>query len=210
MLDLMKFCNFDQGYGETMRKPWSTGKYSYATNGHILVRVLRRDEIPEREDAPPLYNVSHLFFKEPRTWLPAPVVSPQKPKECELCGGTGSVFYCPECDGEGDLEFENKYSRYTVTCDTCEGSRVVSKVVGAGDDGSKKRCDSCAGLGSRQDHKSVPIGDLYFSDVYLSWIAELPGAEIGLYCLGNPARFRFDGGEGLLMPRCKDDEDRWV
>ena len=55
-------------------------------------------------------------------------------------------------------------------------------------------CAECNGTGKTK------IDGISFSDVYLSWIAELPNAKIAPTGFTTPARFKFDGGEGLLMP----------
>jgi hypothetical protein len=67
--------------------------------------------------------------------------------------------------------------------------------------GSFIECEDCGGEGKYDKHKRIPIGDeAGFSNVYLSWLAELPGIEIAPFGAEEPARFRFEGGDGLLMP----------
>ena len=54
-----------------LTRPFSVGTWSYATNGHILVRVPRRDDVAENPDAP---NTRALLRKNkwPRRYKPAP------------------------------------------------------------------------------------------------------------------------------------------
>jgi len=146
-----------------MTMPWSAGQYTYATNGHIMVRVPRLEDAPERKDAPKglgKKTLDEAINVTPKKFFPIPSVSP-KYQECPDCGGTGMV---------------KPY-------------------------GKKIKCDECNGEGKYPLHASIEIGGVNFSDVYLSWIAELPGAEIGPLGPEDPARFRFTGGDGLLMPR---------
>jgi hypothetical protein len=46
----------------------------------------------------------------------------------------------------------------------------------------------------------IRIGCASYSDRYLRMIADLPGCVIQPLPTPNPARFMFEGGEGLLMP----------
>jgi hypothetical protein len=45
-IDLQKFC--EPFRREEIATPWSSGVYTYATNGYVLVRVPRRDDIEQR------------------------------------------------------------------------------------------------------------------------------------------------------------------
>lgn len=50
-IDLSHFCytEDDRSY---LKQPWSRGDFTYATNGHIMVRVPRRSDVPENDKAP--------------------------------------------------------------------------------------------------------------------------------------------------------------
>ena len=48
-MDLAIYCSTDRAF---IKKPFSFGAYTFATNGHILVRVKRRKNVPKRDDAP--------------------------------------------------------------------------------------------------------------------------------------------------------------
>jgi len=43
-------------------------------------------------------------------------------------------------------------------------------------------------------------GQAYFANYLLSMLSELPGCEIGPFGEKGPARIRFDGGDGIIMP----------
>ena len=99
--DLMKFCG---GKNQVMlATPFSIGEFTYATNGHILVRVPRLADIPERTDAPPPAKVEEVFNHYKGDYQPIPAVGPIKTKSCPVCKGTGKVQTCPECDGTGKI-----------------------------------------------------------------------------------------------------------
>ncbi len=46
MIDLKPFCG-DNDIRYYLNEPFSEGEFTYATNGHILIRVPRRDDVPE-------------------------------------------------------------------------------------------------------------------------------------------------------------------
>ena len=99
MIDLKPFCSTDEER-PYLHQPWSLEKYTYATNGHIIVRVARRPDVPENLRAP--NNVSGLFaafnkneFRSLRI-VALPVVEEVfcahchgRGRECVVCKGTG-------------------------------------------------------------------------------------------------------------------------
>ena len=66
-MDLQQFCSVGDEYNRyRIHRPFSRGAWSWATNGHILVRVARRADIPEDQDAP---NAEAVWPKiEPGAW----------------------------------------------------------------------------------------------------------------------------------------------
>ena len=99
-----------------LAQPWSIGEWSYSSNGHICVRVPRREDIPENEDAPK--KAPDLFSKARTRFRPAPSLLREDAKvevttteECFECAGTGLAHpdcdscrhTCPDCDGEGNF-----------------------------------------------------------------------------------------------------------
>jgi hypothetical protein len=109
MIDLKPFCG-DRHRPEIM-EPFSTGAWSYATDGHIAVRVPREDDIPKRENQPKkvadLFNshMKDIEFSPLRMALPVPL-------PCATCGGRERLHVCPscqckcpECDGKNPDEF---------------------------------------------------------------------------------------------------------
>jgi hypothetical protein len=198
---LQQFCSKDRD-DERMNTPFSVGEFSYATNGHILVRVPRLADVPERDDALNLDRVSPSFNAEISIWLPVPFIAPLAYISCEVCGTSGRAYKCPECDGEGSVDLDTKFNTYdSVDCKTCEGNRQISRSEidslnnYYGDiEIIEETCDSCCGEGKFYKDQSIPVGEALFSDKYLHWIGQLDGCEIGVVDDVKPARFRFDGG----------------
>lgn len=70
VLDLFAFCSIHEG---RVRAPWSSGGWTFATDGAIAVRVARVDTIQERSDAP--HQIGHLFAPPSTTWMTLPFVA---------------------------------------------------------------------------------------------------------------------------------------
>ena len=95
--DLMKFCNPRK---IRISVPWSDGEYSYATNGHIIVRVPRVASIKEREWP----RVDNLFpYDNPPAWFSVSDIKlPEvQTADCSTCNGDGIIEHddCLDCGG---------------------------------------------------------------------------------------------------------------
>jgi hypothetical protein len=193
---LKKFCS-DDATRVNVATPWSKGEHSYATNGHILIRVPRLEDVPERDDAPGA--VDKMFdIPAPAEWFPLaeialPDVALTTEKTCPDCNGTVGEegADCPECDGAGTVDFDNRFSDYEVDCKTCDG------------EGKIKKCETCNSTGKIEvkSLNPVAVGGAHFQLHYLLLLKELPNCKIGPAekPMGQ-APFQFDGGDGLLMP----------
>ena len=160
--DIMPFCS---NLSPNMFAPWSKGEYTYATNGHMIVRVPRLEDVPEREDAPSTDSV--FPYKEPTNWIDfADIELPEKEMaDCSKCNGDKTYHHeeCPDCDGHD--------------------------------------CEECDRTGKVAIRQPVPVGNTHYQIVYLSILKGLPNCKIGPNADPmNYAVFKFDGGDGLLMP----------
>lgn len=94
-IDLRRFCATENR--PEISAPFSVGEHTYATNGTILIRVPRRDDIPDRSGAPKLDRV---LPKTPATQF-RPVervtIPTGKLEECGTCMGRGRLHSCPSC-----------------------------------------------------------------------------------------------------------------
>lgn len=211
MIDLTLFCGNkdDNRIGE----PWSDGNFTFATDGKILVRVARRADVGERLDAPAVMgtHVGDAFDKDPGAWHPLPALTVD-PAACPCCRGVGKAYTCPECDGEGAVAPSTDFNVYVwQECKTCKGVGQIPKKIWLRMHRSESdidaECEKCDGAGKVWDDQAVEVGGALFADRYLSWIAALPNAEIGVFGPLDVARFRFDGGDGVVMPRRKAAHD---
>lgn len=113
--ELMPFCSGKDDLRLVLHQPWSRGEYTFATNGHILVRVARLPEVAENEEAP---KAEPMFVKAaaaPENWMPVPVAT-MPPDES-----------CPECHGAGVAECSMGFDH---DCEWCDHTGKVKVRVG--------------------------------------------------------------------------------
>jgi hypothetical protein len=171
-----------------MSQPWSVGAFTYATNGHLAVRMPRVPEIPERKNVIMIEERLIWDHESLLDYLPLPPYDLEGRQRCSLCT-------CPECDGEGEVIAETDYNEYEVTCKTCNGGELVP-----GDEEGVP-CRRCNGTGKDFDF-AVAWGAGFISAYLLEMIKDLPGVQLSPTGDGmTPWRFIFHGGVGLIMPR---------
>lgn len=213
MIDLMKFVAEPNDWRKRLSTPWSLGEYSYATNGHIGVRVPRREDVPERPDAP---DFPRILASVKPSLMQVPVPSFEAPpfkKPCPDCNGFGIMAPCANCDGKGEIECHS--CGHENECEKCHGSgeaKLTSQEAAdrlRGTNPPPHICECCGGERTVEDTSPmVRLTDcLFVAPRYLVLIRELPNARIDLAHDGtsSPMWFTFDGGDGVLMPmRCSD------
>lgn len=84
-IDLMKFCSSDIGL-KKLGTPWTAGDWTYASDGRVMIRVPRRDEVTRR-DGPPMTNIGwpHASLND---WEDLPLFPKTEWKECHVCSGS--------------------------------------------------------------------------------------------------------------------------
>ena len=116
MVDLRQFCSTDVSRKASrigLTHPFSRGEWSWATDGHIAIRVPRRADVPENLDAPDPTS----WWGQHASMAPTfqPLVSLRLPdpmmQTCKACHGRGFLHDCPEC---------------TCVCNTCNGASEVA------------------------------------------------------------------------------------
>jgi hypothetical protein len=169
MIDLKQFCSTDD-LRATLRRPFSHGAFSYATNGVIAVRVPRRPDIPEADKAKIPEQLDKILspldgaaFKAIDIRLPDDEEITTK-EQCGDCTGSGHEHDCPDC---------------TCECTACDGSGVVEETAKI----------SVAAFG---DIYRLPYLRQALALPGVE-IADLPRS------LSEPALFRFEEGVAALM-----------
>lgn len=199
--------------GRKYSKPYFSEGFTCVTNGHVFLKFPVVDGYGPNPAAPQLTRLASEFVAEPPEWYPCPDIPEIKGITCMVCDGKGFAYCCPECDGDGSVDLVTDYNHYgEEDCKTCDSYGCISrkeideirefkKHVQA----VEQTCNCCDGSGKEYaKDKSVSVGPADFSDRYLSWLNLFPNCEIGPIDSNKPARVRFDGGEGLIMPRRKD------
>jgi hypothetical protein len=107
MIDLTPFCSTDRRR-PNMQHPWSRGDWTYATNGHIMIRLPRSSGVAENGEAPNAEKIFDQVASQSET-LPLPKFKmPRlKTEECVSCDGRGFAHDCPYCHCE---------------CESCDGA----------------------------------------------------------------------------------------
>lgn len=190
-----QLCKFSNPEHPKMCGPFSLGAFSYATNGHLLVRVPRITDVPEWEALNEKATVLFDAFDMPAVTaalVSIPDFQMPEPEKCGVCSGAGKTTRCPECDGSGELEFETDYNEYSVECETCHG---LGSTIGG-----EQVCECCDGTGNKKESKRVEVGCTGFSPHYLTMLKELPGMKIAPTEPEKANYFKWNEGDGLIMP----------
>lgn len=187
---LQKFCSPDNSM---MNVPFSFGAHTYATNGHIIVRV---PKLPDAEEGSFLNEKAAMMFDaipDLSGMVELPELSDEEAETCRVCGGTGKTEVCPECNGEGAFTFSTNFNDYECECLSCNGQGEVK--------GRGQTCGTCYGTGKKPEWKRISIGSSGFATCYLRLMRDnLPGVKILPNEPVNACYFQFDGGDGFLMP----------
>ena len=197
MIDLTKLCDEqfagDRKYIET---PFSIGAHSYATNGHIIVRVPRRPDVP---DVSPWFADKVLALVKSvdydTVYVDLPPFADPPVKSCTTCKDQKFVVSCSECNGTalktcpccgGEME-----------CKACDGGLVPANA----DTPDALTCPDCDGEIKYDRAVRVVFGKILLAPRYAVLLRELPGIQIAIH---NdpvfPIPFRFDGGIGIIAP----------
>lgn len=185
--DIKKFCGASYDPRKLDRLYRFNG-FIYATNGHIAVRIPNSPECACVDDQEWFIGPKiEAYFAAPaeseytKFYIELPT-----PDACDCCDGKGMVSDCPDCDGGTFIHGNHEYD-----CKECDGSGEVP--------GNKRDCFSCDGAGL--DLRSyISYGGSGFMHRYMRLIKGLPNIEIAVHPDPiKPAKFRFDGGEGVLM-----------
>ena len=185
---------------EFLRNPILRDDWVYATDGSILIRVPRVEDIDAAESDLPKRLAE--IFDNPRgeTFVDLPDLPPAE--ACTPCHGSGIAYKCKACKGAGWLDRGGE----DYDCKSCVGSGQT----GEGDETDKVPCSACNGTRIFLNQR-VTVGNIFFARRYLEKIKSLPEVRFATPPDNTiPAYFSFDGGEGLLMPMIEYVGGVWV
>lgn len=172
MLTVQEIAQFSDSDGIfSIRLPWSRGDYTYSTNGHLIIRIPRHPDIKEILEAPDALNIFLKAEPIPSEWIDIPALpEPQ-------------FIQCKECDGQRFVTWKTDWNEYEAECKSCDGT------------------------GESGEIRKIEINGVIFNVEYLRKISKLPNFKISVLNAGDgivekekPVWFKFDGGDGLIMP----------
>jgi len=103
---------------QRISEPWTRDGFTFATNGHVLIRLPAIEEIAVKSDAVDAMKVIQET-PEPKEWFPIPDVAPPKEPKEEICD---------ECDGKGETECRTCYQ--IAECPECEGTgKIIPDII---------------------------------------------------------------------------------
>lgn len=198
MIDLKPFCGRNDPR-EFLNKPWHENGATFATDGHIGIRVDALQEGIEPVDPKMAGRIEKMLNEALANTTPLEIVFPaDAPKPCGHCSGSGRINArtCDECDG-GSFD----HGSHSYDCKACVSGEIHTPA--SKDDANAESCWACDGHGtiSRRVYLQAEGTTYCFQERYLRSIQGLPSAR--LFVGGDNqkvARFDFDGGAGLLMP----------
>jgi hypothetical protein len=205
---LNKFCAKSNDSRHFLASPFVFGGMTYASNGHIAIisnqnhsgaALANPEQIKTAQRV--IRMLSENSFNPPTDPSGYPLGATFG-VHCTTCNGTGYVLsndFCELCDGDGKL-FTS--SGKEVECPECENELHPAQ---ASDTGAKT-CPVCTDGIARTFRAPCRIQSHSFDSDYIELILSLPGITLSTGISQEPcalpvAKFTFDGGEGLLMPR---------
>jgi hypothetical protein len=192
---LKKFCGTD--FPEWIKAPWNREGSTYATDGHVILRVSALPDNVERTiDKVKELPWSTLAKRSTFRLLPGTfnavrerflcrkcVPDAALAKPCTKCEGKDSGEDCLACGGVG-LEKEKGQEQWkTSQCPECDGTRWREKSVWC-----------------LRNHDEVDKRYYLNPRILQKMVENLGPIEFVEFEKNKPVGFRFAGGDGLLMP----------
>lgn len=188
---LLKFC--EKGNVRHLDKPFNDDKYTYATNGHICLRIEKQPEFDLIDEKQPKHLSSIIESLDKNNLVEINNLPLLEKENCTNCNGVGSFKECQYCDGDGHLEC---YLGHEHDCEECEGKGTINE-------NGNIECVTCKGSGEKYKELYYKIGCRYINAYYARLIASLPNSKISVSGKESDPKalyFEFDGGCGAVMP----------
>lgn len=201
---LKRFCEPAESSRDYLKEPFRDEQHAYGTDGKIMVRV---PLVGVEGEIPPgschvfelIYDNLERAIRTRGKWIRLHALGTN---QCQTCRGSGVLWECRACSGVGSGLYLHDGRSETVDCDVCLGNGVVSYREGV--DAEPSKCHACGGSGEVLAEESRLVGTALLACCLLERLMKLPGLVMKAprrRCdHGVPVLFRFDGGEGMIMP----------
>ena len=186
MLDLRPFCAGDRDVRQLLRRPFRRGRFIYATDGAVAVRIPDDGRVLDDAASLPIGGIGDVC-QVGLERIGAMVEEKFKLRSGEyLCGCSIPDF--PDAVRE--------------KCDDCEGTGRFPCLIAGGE----IACSECDGGWVTSDRHVVRVGGVPFFSGVLRRVRVLPGLvfTVDVKHPQSGQWFLFDGGDGLAMP-CRDE-----
>lgn len=187
-----------------LSKPLNINGFTYSTNGHLMLRVKALEKYKENTATEKEIEMftSIDIDNDNQKWVDVPKYKTPEKVICYKCDGVGKIDECDECEGSGEVNFNNGHNSYEFECQTCGGFSVVP--------GSNQVCDSCYGekmiYAERFSHIDTLNGNgARIGIAILDLIKDLPEIKITIEFVNKKSilYLKFNGGRGCFMPMTK-------
>lgn len=173
--DLLSFCSSDR-CRSYLTTPFviGDGEFTYATNGHMAVRIPGRwTEVDQFKNVPSIVEIFEAV--EDRVYRPFEIVTAEDVDlaRCQVCKGRRYVIDCETCEASGLHTCSNESCRCEHECGACDGrGAIFAKATEPG----SHLCFDCDGTGKEIDSRGVHLGgNLAVQWRYLQKVQSLPG-----------------------------------
>ena len=173
--DLLPFCSPDR-HRSYLSTPFviGDGGFTYASNGHMAVRVPGRlTDIDQMKNVPSIVGLFEAV--EEVEYRPFEIVTAEDAKLnfCETCRGTCYVIDCHVCEASGTHTCADDACGCEHDCGACRGRGVFR--ARKSEEGARY-CDDCDATGRVPDKRGVTLGPgLAVQWRYLRKVQALPG-----------------------------------
>ncbi len=172
---LLPFCSVERGRSY-LSTPFviGDGQFTYATNGHIAIRVPGRlIEVDQFKNVPSIVGMFEAVETRPYRQFEIVTAEDAKLDRCEVCKGRRYVIDCETCEGTGAHFCSHESCRCEHQCGACDGhGAIFAKATESG----AHLCFDCDGTGKEIDKRGVHLGgNLAIQWRYLQKIQALPG-----------------------------------
>lgn len=190
-MDIKKWCAKNDSR-EYLANPFNFNGRTFACNGHAVISIPEKAAYADIEDS--LKKAMADFLDtEGFIFSPSAFILPEA-KCCETCRGTAklTLTQCEECEGKGNVSFDNDHNSYECECKTCDG-HGEEKALGVGDD-----CNECLGFGSGYERfASIEINGVKIDLKYARLLSSIENVEVS----NHDERLYFRSGDmqGVIL-----------